>query len=932
MKHSDLCVGIDLGTTNSVIATCTVDGDRIETPVSRIERYTDMSNRNNARRESRELLPSCVYYVDMKDGYYEPIVGDFAKTVSLNQPFAVAKSIKRQMGQPTITIPGWKKEYPDQTPEAVSARVLRHMLASLEDYYGETITDAVITVPASFNLAQREATLKAAELAGIEVREENGSYRDDILISEPEAVIYDVLNQVQNGKINLPIDFSTQKKVLVFDIGGGTLDITLHEITKISDSGSHFEIRPLATNRFSMIAGDQFDQVLADWMYQQYLAEYRAQSADIARRIEENPQSAIPFLSYAEELKVKVSDRYRDRQRRGNPLPEDFEFNYGGYMPNGYNSENTITLEEFEDVLSPLLGTEYVYEDYKRFEQIKNDNHIIFPILDVLYKAAKKLQVDDITVDAVILNGGMSRLYLIEDRLTKFFQLKPISVSDPDKSVAQGAAVYHYYLHQDDQAHELHRRFLEEQERLEHKLNAGSSDIYSSRPSALPEETTKKTPNIQSIASVLNEAIYLGMKGGAVYLLADSGTDLPYQSPPMLNFSIAAGQKRLRIPIKQAAANGDYQTIASGDITFRRAMNREVPVAIQFLLHKNGILTLQAWTYSDRDGMNAIERGSVTLSFHVNDTESVLSNRGKKVLPPAGSRLMVANELSTFENLINGLKTRNERRKEELKKSLHQQKSILANCGNPEEFAAGSLRMLQNSGSVFMNMNFLPIARKFSRYWTEDEQKALSRYCISSVLNKALIGWPPQGLETTANIEAIKTVGVCGIPGDLERLVILKGEPRYRSALLYAFGYSGQEVHWICEEFQDDINNNYTLQDSLQALSLVFSKIHRADYWEDGKKAAAVIIDLIARGNISQNELVLSVIALGEICAQSEEDARVSEDEVITAAEQMIQDIPFNYDEATVRYSTRARMVAEQLIKGIPLSDEDESYLLSFLF
>ena len=91
-------------------------------------------------------------------------------------------------------------------------------------------------MPASFNPVQREATLRAAEIAGLEVRESNGNYRDDVLLSEPEAVIYDVLNQVQNGKINLPIDFNTQKKVLVFDIGGGTLDITLHEIQRVTEA------------------------------------------------------------------------------------------------------------------------------------------------------------------------------------------------------------------------------------------------------------------------------------------------------------------------------------------------------------------------------------------------------------------------------------------------------------------------------------------------------------------------------------------------------------------------------------------------------------------------------------------------------------------------------------------------------------------------
>lgn len=923
MQHNDLCVGIDLGTTNSVIATCSMDGSRIETPVSRIERYTDMSSRNNTRKESRELLPSCVYYADMKDGHYETVVGDFAKTVSLTQPFAVARSIKRQMGQPSVNIPGWKKEYPDQTPEAVSARILRHMLESLEDYYGERITDAVITVPASFNPAQREATLRAAEIAGLEVREADGSYRDDILISEPEAVIYDVLNQVQNGKINLPIDFSTKKRVLVFDIGGGTLDITLHEITRTSDGGNHFEIRPLATNRFSTVAGDRFDKVLADWMYQQYLEEYRSQDMEIARRIEGNPQSAIPFLSYAEELKMKVSDRYKDRQKRGNPLSKEYAFDYGGYMPNGYNSENSITLEKFEAVLSTLLGNQYTYDDYKHFENIRDENNIIFPILNVLYKAARKLGTDEIAVDAVILNGGMSRLYLIESRLAEFFQLKPVTINDPDKSVAQGAAVYHHYLHQDDRAHELHRLFLEEQARLERKED-GKEDGAEMPPQDIMNAASN---HIQSVASVLNEAIYLGLKGGSAYLLADSGAELPYESPPMTDFSIAPGQTRLRIPIKQAATNQDYRTIASGDIHFSKAINHETPVAIRFSLHKDGTLTLRAWTYSDPAGKNVIEQGSVTLNFNTADMDAAMAKRGRKVLPPVGTNLIVANELSSFKALIDNLRgERDKKRKRNIINNLKQRKKIISNCGNPEAFASPSLKMLKTSGDIYMNMNYLPIARRHSRYWTEEERKALSQYCMLS-LGKALSGWSAHGPEITANIEAIKTIGVCGIPNDAKQLYPLKSELRYRSALLYAFGCSGQEAGWVCHEFRRDVTGHYTLQDSLQAIGLLFSKENCSASLADGKRTLSAAIGLIADRCLAQSDLVLAVIAVGEICAR----IVGTDGSIVQEARQAIEGIPSHYDAYTVSYSAKARGIAGQLIEGTPLSDEDESYLLSLL-
>ncbi|MDE7244665.1 MAG: Hsp70 family protein [Oscillospiraceae bacterium] len=919
MVHNDLCVGIDLGTTNSVIATCSLDGSRIETPVSRIERYEDMSSGNNYRKSSRDLLPSCVYYADMKDGNYEPIVGDFAKTVSFTQPFAVAKSIKRQMGRPTVDIPGWNPEYPDQTPEAVSARILRHMLASLEDYYGEEIVDAVITVPASFDPAQREATLRAAEIAGLQVREEDGSYRDDILISEPEAVLYDVLNQVQNGKINVPINFSDAQKVLVFDIGGGTLDITLHEISR---AGEHFEIRPLATNRFSTIAGDQCDQTLAEWMYRQYIEYYRLQSAEIAKRIEDNPQSRIPFLAYAEELKVKVSNQYKDRQKRGKPLAKDQTFDYGGFMPNGYNSENDMTLEEFESVLAPLLGNSYSYDDYKRFEEIRDDKNIIFPVLNVLYKAAKKLGTDTVSVDAVVLNGGMSRLYLIEERLTRFFGLRPITVNDPDKSVAQGASVYHHYLHQSDSGvlRDMHRRFLEEQEQLDHKEPKG----------LFQTPAPDSAPNIRSMASIVNEAIYLGAKGGAVHLLVNSGEDLPYQSPAILEFGIAAGQTRLRIPIKQAVTGGEYRTIASGDIEFKKQINHETRVAIQFLLRRNGILTLQAWTYSDDIGMKVIERGSVTLDFNTASSEYTSSRRGRKVLPPSGSNLIVANELSSFKGLLDRTKKcKNKKQKKGIIDNIKQRKKTLLSCGNPADFAEASLKMLRDSGSTAMNLNYLPIARAFSRYWTEEEKKELSHYCIT-VLGREFSGLGVSGLDVSANNEAIKTIGVCGVEEHVRQLFRVQNKSCYRSALLYAFGCAGQELDWICGEVEADIRNGGTQQDSMQALGLALS--HAALEPERAGTLAVTLAGLIAGGTLDQNAVVLSVIALGELCDQRPEHSPRVDAEIAQAARQAVGGIPVTYGEETAKYSMNARLVAEHLLLGNLLSDEDESYLLSVLY
>ena len=102
---------------------------------------------------------------------------------------------------------------------------------------------------------------------------------------------------------------------------------------------------------------------------------------------------------------------------------------------------------EVEAILDDFMARDLQFEDYKRVERIKNTNNIIYPILDVLKKAAERLGEDRVVVDAVLVNGGMSKFYMVTDRLKEFFGFDPIVALDPDQAVARGAAVYHYYLH-----------------------------------------------------------------------------------------------------------------------------------------------------------------------------------------------------------------------------------------------------------------------------------------------------------------------------------------------------------------------------------------------------------------------------------------------------------------------------------------------------
>ncbi len=900
---SELCVGIDLGTTNSAAATVFEQNGQITTPVLQMNRCVKLTPRGRMQREKKPLLPSCVWYYEKDMGEYDVIVGDIAREIAQTQPYAVAKSIKSQMGLSRVEIPGWRDDYPDQTPEAVSANILRHILQELEQQLYEKVEDAVITVPASFNSAQCEATLRAAELAGLKVRDKNGNFRDDVLLSEPEAVIYDVINQTQNGTIHLAMDFSTPKKLLVFDIGGGTLDITLHELCRNKEHPEIFDIRPLATNRYSSIAGDTFDEKLAELIYQKYITELEYEDPEAAKRIRKNTPSVMAsLLPYAEEVKLTVSDRYQRQKALGRTLPKTAEIDYGGEMPNGYSCEGYMELSEFEECLQSLMGEKYSFEDYRKIDRITDDQNIIYPILNVLAKGAKKIGEEDLKIDGVILNGGMSRLYLIEERLERFFGLHPIKVSDPDKSVAQGAAVYHYYLHRNDDALYQHQTFLEEQKQLANK------PIFRD---VTPE--TKPFTMIRSVSSVLGETLYLGLKGGAVKELAESGQDLPFSSGRIAGFSIEAGQDHLLIPIKEAEGKS-YRTIASGFIKCPQTYHTSMPVAIQFLLRRGGILSFEAWVDGRRAGSTNIVLG---------DREEV--RKGKAILPPEGTKLIVANEVSAFrQDVASFRKAKSPVQKQTAKKRLQTRKKTILSCGNPEEFSSAILQCLREDNSEVLRMNLMPIARKLCTYWTEQERESLSKVCMMA-LDSEFQGWNTSGLGVTANIEAIHAVGVCGVLKDCHRLEALCGKLKYRNALMFAFSRAGIMHNWIHEQLRLDIDRNGSLQDSLRALGLSFYNQRDPLSKTDAEEIADDIMDLIYSAGCTKNELSVAFASLGMICTVGS----MLDDEKRQEAAELLSRLPEIYTQDYLNYTAKARLATQRMLES--KRPEDEMYLLGLL-
>ena len=198
----NLNLGIDLGTTNSVIAYGNLDKQGIlKTSVLEVDRRNEDGGLMRAK-----TLPSVVMYRKEKDGY-APIVGDYAKSAYGKRYGYVSKSAKSIIGVEENA--GLNDEISDKSPEEVSARILGQLLAGAKKslFYNEDIKDVIITIPASFEPAQRKATVKAAELAGIDTENTH-----DILLYEPKAVIYNLVNLLEKDEIpSRVIDISSPK-------------------------------------------------------------------------------------------------------------------------------------------------------------------------------------------------------------------------------------------------------------------------------------------------------------------------------------------------------------------------------------------------------------------------------------------------------------------------------------------------------------------------------------------------------------------------------------------------------------------------------------------------------------------------------------------------------------------------------------------------
>ncbi|KWZ75694.1 chaperone protein DnaK [Alloscardovia omnicolens] len=353
-------VGIDLGTTNSCIAT--LEGGQPTVIVN---------------AEGSRTTPSVVAF--SKSG--EIIVGDVAKRQAVTNVDRTISSVKRHMGT------DWTVKIDDKewTPQEISAQILMKLKRDAEAYLGEPVTDAVITCPAYFNDAQRQATKDAGTIAGLNVLR---------IINEPTAAA--LAYGLEKGK--------EDERILVFDLGGGTFDVSLLEIGKDDEDG-FATIQVQATNGDNKLGGDDWDQAIIDWIVTEVKNKYGVDvSKDkiATRRLKEAAEQAKKELSSS--TSTTISQQYLAMAPDGTPVHLD----------------ETLTRAKFEEMTSHLLE-----RTRKPFNAVLADSGISVS-----------------QIDHVVLVGGSTRMPAVQELVKELTGGREANKSvNPDEVVAVGAAV-----------------------------------------------------------------------------------------------------------------------------------------------------------------------------------------------------------------------------------------------------------------------------------------------------------------------------------------------------------------------------------------------------------------------------------------------------------------------------------------------------------
>lgn len=682
MSEKQYYTAIDLGTTNSVIAYGNIQNNVMRPIVLELDRKNDMGSKSR-----NPLLPSVVFYYKNNEDKIVTDIGDYAKSRYGTRAGYVCKSVKSLMGT-TDQVP-LVEEIPDKTPSDVSAQILSFMVNSAKKrLFQNELSDVIITVPASFDSDQCQATIDAARKAGINVENMH-----DVLLYEPKAVIYDFMRMQECGEIPSDLlSLDTEKNVLVFDLGGGTLDVTIHKVG-YTDTGI-LNIKDLAISRYTLLGGDNFDELLAADMLKRF-EEINGIKVSIKRKEE----VMCKLRKLAEKLKVDLSQAYDSARMSDVELPEDYELEVMDIdLYDSYAYADTYTKSDVERIVSPLMGEKYKISDVSKIQHMdeKEVNNIIYPILDVMDKCGK-----DVKIDAVILNGGMTKFYLIQKRLREFFGFEPLTTSDPDLSVARGAVYYHYCLHK------YNVRKLEEP----------------GTPEAADAPASKSASGIAfNTSTILNDTINLGLRGEYVSQLIPAGTELPYKSEEIRDkYKLDKATNSLGIEMflgRGSTKNLPNRRIATRTVKFDKSYPADTAISFQIYINSMRMMTMEAWITGRPETKKTMEMDMASLKRTAKTTKNI--GTVEKMRLNAKSEL---NELKAMSD-----RNRN-KLGHELNPELSRRLETIGQASNPEDFFAPCMDIARScKQSDLMFAYIYMIAGMFKDGWSDSQKKQVLSY------------------------------------------------------------------------------------------------------------------------------------------------------------------------------------------------------------
>jgi molecular chaperone DnaK (HSP70) len=438
-KQANFYVGIDLGTTNSVAAIGLID---VFTGYVRPDAVPVLTN-----TFPQLIVPSVVMYPPQG----VPVVGCRAKdALKQIQPQGVniIRSVKLQMGRARVS------GLEDISPVQVSADILRKLKFGVEQRIRHQVIDVVVGVPACFDSDMCAATVSAAYEAG---------FQNVQLTVEPKAALLDfIYEQSPLAREARSLDLSEPRVAAIVDIGGGTTDVSIvqfyeseREINGRRVPMIHYS--ELGLSRFTRLAGDNFDRLVADYLAEQFRTQTGIRIDDLSEEDRRFANSRV--LEYAESAKQRLTSEVDSLMAYAGLTLQQAMHQAAVEVPmpflvGSHSAQVQISYSQFAErvatVLGHIAGHEVSLSDLdnpdimKQVDYTEECSNMILPILDALNKARQK--VGSIPkIDAVLVNGGMAKVHLVRQRLANFFGVDSvIEVPSPDLSVARGAVIQHY--------------------------------------------------------------------------------------------------------------------------------------------------------------------------------------------------------------------------------------------------------------------------------------------------------------------------------------------------------------------------------------------------------------------------------------------------------------------------------------------------------